>query len=287
MTEEANFVRNHKLKEQFLHACRNGDIETVEKLLTNPNVDPANGEKGSYWYQEPLKIACWSGHVDIVRRLLQDPRVDPSVVHVESIVTKGHTEIVRLLLLDGRAHPAPNGFQSTLELACLHGYPDIVLLLLQDPRIDPFLARETAMSGALRTPGASQIEAVRHMLADPRVNPGIPPDGAKILATIPVLELRAAMHPYRNRIEQLMPTVNHLIEKKRIRATARNVQTLKAVGKHGFGNLPNNVRLHMGSLLSGKVGPNLQSQINQLKGNYYGPRTRRTRKRASKLYEMI
>ena len=274
-----NFVEQYKLQEEFKNACKNGDIKSVQRLLTNPKLDPANGAKGSYWYQEPFKLACSYGHTEVVRLLLQDPRIDPTNVQIEFLVPKGYTEIVHLLLLDGRANPARLGYQTTLEIACSYGQPEIVRLLLQDPRVNPYIARATAIGEALRKSGNGQIEAVKIMLADPRVNPQITPEKAKILATIPVSELRDALYLYQNRFEQLLLTLDHLLEKKLIKKAARNLKTLKATSKNNFGNLPENIRLKMGSIISGKVGPNLQSQINQLKANYYGPTRQKTRKR--------
>jgi hypothetical protein len=104
----------------------------------------------------------------------------------------------------------------------------------------------------------------------------------RMLLTIPLSELRPIIYSHLNDFEQMLQSIEYLIEKKQIRKTAKNLKTLKAVGKNGFANIPNNIRLYTGSLLSGKVGPNLQSQIDQLKGNYYGPR-KQTRKRVASL----
>ena len=287
---EANNIAHNALQNEFLDACKNGDVETVQRLLTNPTLDPTGEEKGTYWYQEPIKFACLYGHANVVRILLQNPRVDPTNVPIEMISGRGHTEVIRLLLQDGRADPSRNGMVA-LRTACWGGRPEIVQLLLQDPRIHPYPIREELLETAIRTgwlemamrpgdgtSGVGQFEVLKLLLADPRVNPLITVEKASILKTIPVAELAPVVVPYPSEFKQLITTVDHFIEKKGIQLAARNLKTLKATSKNGFSNLPNNIRLHTGSFLSGKVGPNLQSQINQLKINYYGPKRQRTRK---------
>jgi len=275
-----------KLQQDFLEACKKGDLETVQRLLTNPKLDPAGGEYGTAWYQEPIKYATMFGHVNVVRRLLQDPRVNPSKVPFEYIVGQGHTEIVRILLQDGRANPAYLDRITTLSIASTGGHLQIAKLLLDDPRVYPFSARElqrllttSIRHNFLEQTDGRELVVVRFLLANPKINPRMTPAKSRILSTIPISELKPIFYSYLYDYEQMLQSIDHLIEKKQIRKTAKNLQTLKSVQKHGFANLPNNVRLHIGSVLSGKVGPNLQSQIDQLKVNYYGPKKQQTRKR--------
>lgn len=272
---EANLVEQYRIQETFLDACTKGDLDTVQRLLAHPKVDPAGGEKGTFWYQEPIKFASRNGHTDVVRVLLQDPRVDPTNVPLEPIAGRGHTGVLQLLLQDGRADPSKHDMM-TLQVACFDGHPDIVQLLLQDPRVNPFRIREVLIGETIRR---GQMEVVKRLLADPRVNPRITNQTAKILETIPVRELEPVVARYPYEFEQLLTSVEHLIDKKRIRLAARNILSLKRTGKGTIGNLPNDIQKHVGSLLSGKVGPNLQSQINQLNVNRYGPKTQRTRTR--------
>lgn len=278
-------VEHYKLFEEFKEACKNGDLDAVQRLLTNPKLNPAGGEFGYAWYQEPIKYATMFGHTDVVRRLLQDPRVNPANVPFEYIVGQGHTEIVRLLLQDGRANPAYLDRTTALSIAAVKGNLKILRLLLDDPRIYPLSVRQRQelianilYRGIVEQTGGRELVAVRFLLADPKINPRMTLAKTRILLTIPLSELRPIIYSHLNDFEQMLQSIDHLIEKKQILKAAKNLKTLKAVGKHGFGNLPENVRLHMGSLVSGKKGPNLQSQINQLESNYYGP-TRRTRKR--------
>lgn len=281
---DANILK-FKLRDEFLDACKNGNLETVQRLLTNPKLDPAGGEYGSAWYQEPIKYATMFGHTEVVRRLLQDPRVNPRNVPFASIISAGHTDVVRILLQDGRANPVYLDKITTLYIAAFRGDLKILRLLLDDPRVYPLSDRELrtlitniVYRGFVQQTDGRELVAVRFLLADPKINPRMTPAKTRILLTIPLPELRPIFYSHQNNLEQMLQSIDHLIEKKQIRKAAKNLKTLKATGKHGFANLPNNVRLHTGSLLSGKVGPNLQSQIDQLKGNYYGPR-KQTRKR--------
>ena len=54
-------------------ACRHGNIEVVEEILSNKEVN-ING-RGSFGYT-PLTFAVRCGHLHIVRRLLQHSEVD-------------------------------------------------------------------------------------------------------------------------------------------------------------------------------------------------------------------
>jgi hypothetical protein len=56
--------------------------------------------------------------------------------------------------------------------------------------------------------------------------------------------------------------------KQNIQKTARNTLALQMTEQHGFKTLPNNVKGYLGTFLSGKVGPTLQSHMNQLKTNH-------------------
>ena len=284
---DANILKQFKLQDEFLDACKTGDLATVQRLLTNPKLDPANGEYGSAWYQEPIKYATMFGHTEVVRRLLQDPRVNPRNVPFAAIVSAGHTEIVRILLQDGRANPVYLDKTTLLYTALWRGYLKIVRLLIDDPRVYPIPYRELqrlianiGYRGFVEQTDGRELVALRFLLADPKINPRMTPAKTKIFLTIPVSELRPIFYSHQNDLEQMLQSFDHLIETKQIRKAAQNLKTLKATGKHGFANLPNDVRLHIGSLLSGKVGPNLQSHIDQLKGNYYGPQ-KHTRKRRS------
>jgi len=56
-------------KKLLLQFCNAGDLKSLEKLLTEPNID-VNG-----FYDKPIKAAITNGHINIVKRLLQHPNI--------------------------------------------------------------------------------------------------------------------------------------------------------------------------------------------------------------------
>jgi len=291
---------------QFYMACENGTAEEIQRFLQDPRVDPAAENQAalftavrvgnidvvrvllldprvdpSLFTQYVLRWACQKGHVDIVHILLRNPRVDPTVHEQEPIRNAcyvGNTDLVRLLLQDPRVDPSVMD-QEALRVACRDNRVEVVLLLLQDPRVDPSAHEQAAFRSAILSSDSGAI--LRMLLQHPKVNPTITPEKASILQTMPSRTLehlrRKSIHPYD--WNQLIVSVDHWLDKTLIQKKARNLQSLRRSERYGLGNLPNNVRTHIGKIVAGKVGPNLQSQIDQLKGNYYGPRrqTRRMR----------
>jgi len=108
----------------------------------------------------------------------------------------------------------------------------------------------------------NQIEKVSELLQDPRV-----------ANDRTVFEMAQD--------ELFRPDINELIiteYRKIIQNRAKNLLALERIEKYGIGKLSNNIQTYMGSMISGKVGPNLQSQRNKLKENYLGLQKTRKRK---------
>jgi hypothetical protein len=90
-------------------------------------------------------------------------------------------------------------------------------------------------------------------------------------------------------IEQFKRSVNYYLSeqarKANVRRTARNLRSFHLHAKHDLGNLPSNLRLHVGRIVSGQTGPTTRNQLAklQLEHNMYGPRKqRKTRKHTQK-----
>jgi len=115
----------------FMNACRDGDLKTVESLLSK--VDPSDN------YNEAIQDASENGHVEVVRLLLTDDRVDPSDQHNHPIrwaSSKGHIEVVRLLLADSRVNPTDLD-NCAIRWASERGDVQMVKLLMDDLRVNP------------------------------------------------------------------------------------------------------------------------------------------------------
>jgi len=122
----------------FMLACSQGNVESVRKLLMDPQIDP------SAEHNTAIRLAASNGHHLVVQELLKDCRVNPSdscewVNHDEALkaaAEKGHLEVVKLLLADKRVDPsADNNY--AIRLASGNGHVDVVTELLKDRRVDP------------------------------------------------------------------------------------------------------------------------------------------------------
>jgi len=260
------------VQEEFLAACTSGNAETVARLLHE--VDPGA------WNQACLDRAIHNGHTEVVRILLQDPRVDPSVRDQSAIrdaCRLGNTELVRLLLHHPRVDPSAKE-QEAIRNACVHNHFGVVRLLLSDPRVDPSARGQAAFRTVMLSSNSNKILWL--LLQDPRVNPRMTPEKAKILRTIPSKVLDAlrkqAVYTHQDSA-QFLVSLDHLLDKTLVKARASTLRSLRMT--EGLGDLPSNLHTHVGHIVSGKVGPNAQSQLTQLKGNYFGP-MRRTRKQS-------
>lgn len=115
--------------EEFIEACKNGNLEVVRLLLNDPRVGPS--AKDNY----AIRLASYNGHLEVVRLLLSDSRVDPSARENFAIrwaSERGHLEVVRLLLSDLRVDPSEN---YAIRWASERGHLEVVRLLLNDPRV--------------------------------------------------------------------------------------------------------------------------------------------------------
>ena len=56
--------------DEFLAACRDGDVNVVASFLADDNFDPSVPDNAA------IRLASFSGHVNIVKLLLADPRAN-------------------------------------------------------------------------------------------------------------------------------------------------------------------------------------------------------------------
>ena len=208
--------------------------------------------------EEKWLMAAYNGDINRVKEGITRHHIDPATWNntaIKGASSNCRTEVVKLLLTYPQVNPLKNGLYD---------------------------------SSALWGAGYQKcVDVARILLADPRANPTITPEKAKILNS-PTFDLLALMNASTEYINQgrsrvfheykFLDSVNHALEKEVIRQKAKNLHSMQRTERYGMGNLPNNVRTHIGKIVSGKVGPDLQSQINQLKGNYYGPKKANTRK---------
>lgn len=140
LNENTNFrIINEEDKQEALYkACISGSEEMV-KLLLEHNILPTDSSAA-------FTIACSRGNVPIVRSLLNyglNPGFPDSTPLVLAC-SHGHLAIVWLLLNSGMVDPTYMNNYS-LRLAVSNRRPNTVMLLLQDPRVDPRIGLEVAI----------------------------------------------------------------------------------------------------------------------------------------------
>jgi ankyrin repeat protein len=109
MFDKQNFIEPKKINNQFIKACKTGNLEMVNACLAS-GVDPSANDNSA------IRWASFNGHISVVDRLLQDKRVDPSVNDNSSIrmaSENGHISVVDRLLQDKRVDPSAVNKSST------------------------------------------------------------------------------------------------------------------------------------------------------------------------------
>ncbi len=188
-------MATYSKEETFLRAAAHGDLETVDRLLADPTVDP--NAKDFY----ALDYAVYGGHTDVVRRLLAHPHMYDNVhvspgmrsgtwhmthtqlvqrlmsSHLYDAAHRGHVDLVKFLLRDRRVDPSMRftrdfvpvtGGDLPIVAAAQEGHARVVRLLLKDARVDPAEDNNKALWAACR---GDHVAIVDTLLGDPRVDP--------------------------------------------------------------------------------------------------------------------
>jgi len=176
-----------------LHAAScSGNTETVRLLLEDGTYDPNQNDDE---LQTPLMAACARGFLEIVRLLMSDERVDPNRCDVNLVTAfmracgerddegGSFLEIVRLFLSDGRVDPNKSDFEGITPLmrACQVFPAEEGNAKCRNGSCGKHKGVVVYYDGSnnfceectdwMTTRSAEQIEIVRLLLADERVNP--------------------------------------------------------------------------------------------------------------------
>lgn len=158
--------------EIFMHTLSSGACLNIASLfLSDPEISPLLN------YDEIIIMACHRGGKEIVKLLLADTRVNPATRHNTPIVKaciRGKLSIVNMLLDDHRVNPSDNNNEAIIVASEIYHMKAIKIMarLIKDVRVDP----GTRNNQALMTAGErGNIELLRLLLNDPRINPNISP----------------------------------------------------------------------------------------------------------------
>ena len=113
---------------------------------------------------------CLGGTAEDVRHLLAISLINPVPENhiLVSVASSGRGDVLRVLLEDGRMDPMFNN-GSALRQAIYWRRHDAVRALLADPRVDPG-AVETSVVWAA---GCNEMELLERLLVDPRIDPSV------------------------------------------------------------------------------------------------------------------
>ena len=212
--------------------------------------------------------------VEMVRTMLQDGSVNPASNDHDLFIRAcdaGNEEIVKLLIEDERVDPGARN-QLPLRIAVLHMNLELAKLLLDDPRVDP-------SKGALLSAVHNQDEdIIRLLLKDPRVYPGLTPLKAERLDKLPAHRFLYLMDEYQYKPEYFLPALDHYLDKAVIRQKAQMLSRIQILQNHNVlpNNITNTLKTYAGVTRNGK--PITRNTLLGLKGNFYGPMRRNTRK---------
>src|SRR5271154_3534701 len=110
---------------EFLQACKNGNIQVIEKTTSMFTM---------YTFNSGFGFACENGHIKIVQLLLKDTRVNINI-GMRTACRNGYVDVIKVLLEDSRADPRNDPY--SLEEAIECNQLDAVKILLTDHRVDP------------------------------------------------------------------------------------------------------------------------------------------------------
>ncbi|KAJ3273964.1 hypothetical protein HDV01_003634 [Terramyces sp. JEL0728] len=179
----------------FFICVANGALSTVQKLLSNENVDPSHGDNRSILLaaklNNPLMVSLLLGdervdptdqddillksvadnnQMDILSLLLEEERIylnaeDNYVIRTSC--TNGNVEMVKSLLHYELVDPADMENEA-IRTAASNGHYEIVKLLLEDQRVDPSDLDNEAIGEACKN---GHLKIVKALLKDSRVDP--------------------------------------------------------------------------------------------------------------------
>jgi len=135
--------------DDFMWACRHGDLRRIDLILSKPEFDP--DERGVRSLMNGFQSACYYGVVPAVKKLMNERKVNINCrnannttgLHLAS--RRGHSNVVRLLL----THPLIEtdirncNRESPFFVAITNNNVEIArLLLLKDPNIDMTISND-------------------------------------------------------------------------------------------------------------------------------------------------
>jgi ankyrin repeat protein len=152
--EKITKIRQERLNRSLIDACENGDLETVQIVLTSENLDlhadvlGSTGSISKYNLKFPLSVACKEGHLEIVKYLLTsadlnhhaDIRQEGYYALFEACMY-GHLDIVKYCLTSPELKEHPNinivGYDNLtlLNEASIRARVDIVKYLLESTEL--------------------------------------------------------------------------------------------------------------------------------------------------------
>jgi ankyrin repeat protein len=119
-----------KVDTPLVRAAEAGQVAAIDILLRSAKISPAINTIPA----DALIRAIDMEQVAAVNRLLEDPRIG-LLSGMWRALEDSHVEIFRLFLKDPRMHQ--KNIQRMLYVAAKESSPDVVKLLLDDPRVDP------------------------------------------------------------------------------------------------------------------------------------------------------
>jgi len=165
LTAISNLIRDPRVDPSeydnmaLTRASELGNVNLVEALMRDERVRPTAAS---------LAAVCYSGNLELLRFSIADERCDNDAKNgaLDAAYRMDNIEAVRLLLEDRSFHLASEDF--LIGALYTRFRPDLLRVLLADPRVDPSVRQNAILAAASRN---GDVEIVRSLLADNRVDP--------------------------------------------------------------------------------------------------------------------
>jgi ankyrin repeat protein len=191
-------LKGGKYQDDFVRACRLGQLDKVQALITKKVVNPAADDQLS------LREAVRFNHEDVVQVLLADPRINPASdfqeifnlacelrtdervlrlffedpridinatfqLGIQFAIMHNRQVAVKMFLSDARFDLSFQN-QRAFRFACWKGTPSMLKLFLDNPRINPTADNQRGLHEAIEK---GRLENVQFLLQDPRFDPAM------------------------------------------------------------------------------------------------------------------
>ena len=153
----------------FHTACRNGNIDLIQKLVIEHHVNPLVKDSNG---QTPLHIAAISGQVNTIKHLITKCNIETNICNHQNdtplnvAALNGQVDVVKTLIEEFNCSPAVKGFRgrNLIHCACQSGNLILIDLLIQEYYLDPSAKDDDGQTPLHIAAMFGQVDSIRQLI---------------------------------------------------------------------------------------------------------------------------